>query len=319
MICLFVVGEPAIPLLLLKKFPLLGMSVTLQQHEDLVAASINGDLETVIRLTARPDIDVNFNRGGTTSALHCGCKLGHLAIVQHLLNHPRIDPNVLLTDLVTPFYIACLAGHDAVVDLLLANPGVDPRKRNISGNSPFLAACQSGHLNIVLRMLADPRIDINRPSNGGRSPFFEAVYEGRLEVVKALLCDPRVNINQTMEANATPLYVAAQHGRLEIAQRILASDRKIDTKTRCTIQDPDGRSNTAAEWGRRIGTFPRYQWMDDAVYNQGKVVGPVVSDLIDAFEDDPEGIRYSLRRLPNLRGTVKTLHLLRVRPSSMVF
>ena len=61
-----------------------------EKEDELIRASITGNIDDVNRLLAVPDINVNLDDKYGRNALIWASKIGHIDIVNSLLAHPRI-------------------------------------------------------------------------------------------------------------------------------------------------------------------------------------------------------------------------------------
>lgn len=222
---------------------------------------------------------------------------GNLQIVEELGEDPAVNVNWRDEDKGrTPFFRACAFGHLPVVTYLLGHPRVDPNLANLNEATPLLIACQEGHLAVVSLLLGDPRVDPNKFRSDGATPFFKACGSGHQAVVSLLLSDPRVDPNRTEDDNSTPLWFASQEGQLPVVQVILASGREIDTESRSAHN-----GTTAAEHARRQPSVGLQEDETEADVQRRKTNGPLIADLIDAYDGDPAGVRRRLRCLPGIR------------------
>ena len=143
-------------------------------------------------------------------------------------------------------------------------------------------------------LLADPRVRVNQPDHEGATPCFMSSHKGHFEVVKLLVADHRIDVNQPDSDSCTPLWMATQEGRLDVAQIILASGREIDTSLVSTFNNRNAVQQGRRQVSRGLG------WADSE-FQRKKTGGPLISNLIEEFEKDPEGMRWQLRRLPPIR------------------
>jgi len=134
----------------------------------------------------------------------------------------------------------------------------------------LFAAAFVGNANVVVLLLGDPRVDPNICTIHGSSPFYIAASQGRVEVVKVMLRDLRVNINLANVENITPLWGACLQNSITVVRWILASSRELDTKTR-------------AQKDSVVTEVLQAQRLRHA-------------ELLDAFEENPEEVRASLRQ-----------------------
>ena len=182
-----------------------------------------------------------------------------------------------------------------MVSLLLTDPRVDPNITRKTRISPFFSSCGEGHQEVVALLLADPRIDVTATMEDGVTPFNVACFSGHYEVVSLLLTDPRIDPNVPDNTNDTPLLVTAQNGHLSVVQRLLASGWEIDTNAKSAINN-----RTAVEQAKWAATQPKWSILrDDPLVRQ--VNCPLIIQLIEEYNHDPQRTRTRLRALPELR------------------
>jgi hypothetical protein len=152
------------------------------KQETFGYAAANGDLETVKRLAADPDVHPDGNFG---EPLRWASSNGYRAIVDFLLQDPRVypsSPSIL--------NVAITSGHTDVVSLLLLDPRIDP---TWDQNHALWTAVYNGHIEIVRLLLADPRINPTVQSPTRIPILSEAVELGQDQIVDILLRDGRVD------------------------------------------------------------------------------------------------------------------------------
>ena len=236
--------------------------------------------------------------------LWIACSEGDLSLVQTLTMDSTVNVNWSDSEHSrTSFYRACGHGHASVVQFLLQDHRVDVNQTTSSQVTPFYIACQEGQKDVVALLLRDWRVDVNMSNRMGATPFFMAAQEGHSEVVVQLLADDRVCINDAKNDGCTPLWFAAQEGRLLVAQLMLASGREIDTQTRSIEGNEAWNNKTAAEHARWQGVRTQFTNEPAEDYVRMKVNGPLIADILDAFNLDPLAVRQQLRELPEIRET----------------
>jgi ankyrin repeat protein len=237
------------------------------------------------------------------SLLHVACQYGNQDVVQVLLKDQAVDVNQPLQDSnLTPLFLACRHGHKQTVTLLLQNDRIDVNKPMKSGATPLYTACQNNLTEIVALLLKNDHVDVNESTNSGSTPFQIACESGHVAVVALLLADPRVDTNRPKNDGCTPLWFAAQNGHLTVAQHILASGRAIDTEKRSQESNASWSNKTASEAGRRQPLVSRYSDEKDESYQRRITNGPIIADLIDAYEQDPPTVREQLRLQLGFKG-----------------
>jgi len=162
-------------------------------------------------------------------------------------------------------------------------------------DSPLHIVCRLGRLDIVKELLLLPDLDLNRGNRGRATPFSLACQEGHCEIVLWLLADPRTDLNIADLDDCVPLWFATQNGHLPVVQHLLASGRPVRTQVRSSFNNsvPAQQGRATCLVGKTAET--------EAQFQRRITSGPVISDLLDEFEEDPEGVRLRLRRLPGIR------------------
>ena len=269
----------------------------MSKEKQLWLAATDGELALAREILLDQSVDVNWvGEEKLDTPLHRACRFGRVEVARELLAHRNIDVNKGNRGRASPFSLACQEGHLAVAELMLVDPRVEVNGADKDGAPPFYFSCQNGHTAVVELLLADPRLDVNRALNDSLTSFAIACELGFVDVVALLLDDPRVDVNRPQKDVIGPLWFAAQNGHLEVARLLLASDRQVDTLKRSTWN-----RRTAAEQGRAVGLRNKGANDTEEVHHRKKTYGPVIADMIDAFDLDPAGERERLRRVPRTR------------------
>jgi len=242
-----------------------------KSHKLWLACS-SGDLDLVILLAEDPEVDMNWTHpdGSEETPLHRACLFNHMKVVKFLLGHPEVNVNAQALELETPLILACMSKHSEMVALFIRHP----------------------------------KLLINLPKLNGCTAFNEACCYGKWRAVALLLTDPRLDINESTDDQCTPLWFASQEGHLTIVRLILASGRYVNTQTR--VQSPreyvDGWHNTTPSEVARLQS-QRAQHESETLdeFNNCVQNGPLIADLLDAYNADPTATRQQLRELPDLR------------------
>jgi len=256
----------------------------------------------VKRFVYEPAVNVNWgdpqhNRTGFYRACSHGC----VSVVKFLLNHPLIDITKQQSQGFTAFAIACQNNYPEVVSLLLKDPRINVNKATNDGYTAFPIACLNGNPEVVSLLLADPRIDVNESDKLLYTSFHFACQNGHKEVVSLLLADLRVDVVKPNTNQCSPLWKASQNGYLPVVQLILASEREVDTKTKSIAGPAPWNNKTAAEQARSQGTRVRPVGESGEVFYRKTKNGPLIADLLDSFNADPETTRQQLREVPGIR------------------
>jgi len=216
-----------------------------------------------------------------------------------LQNSPEVDVNWVGPEMGdSAFHRACRFGHLGVVKLLLGWQETNLNLGNAGGGTAFNVACQEGHTRVVSLLLGDPRVDIAKMATRGCTPLYVACDLGETEVAAMLLDYPDIiHLNQGQLDNSTPLWIASQNGHLPIVRLLLASHVDVDTAVKSKFN-----SKTAAQHARnqpRVVKSPRES--DESVILR-QTNGPLIADLIDAYEANSVAVREQARRTPGTRG-----------------
>jgi ankyrin repeat protein len=198
------------------------------KHELFNRAAAHGDLATVDRLLADPEVDPNnLNFYAIEYAVHGG----HTAVVRRLLADPRMYDhmhvsrvgamrrsltwNMTHDEIVrglmsTHLYDAAHGGHVDLVKFLLKDRRVDPSLRErddsaMAADVPLTAAAQEGHAPVVRLLLKDARVD---PGLDNNKALWAACRGDHVKIVDMLLNDTRVDpsaggTNKPIESAAT--------------------------------------------------------------------------------------------------------------------
>ena len=185
----------------------------LQQNEELVRASVAGQVERVASLLCQYGIDPNSGMAdkGTDyrrtdglstdkrTALWAASSRGHVQVVELLLSQSSVDVNKGTSDNErTALWTACYYGHERVVAALLAHPDIDVNKSTTHhGVTPLWAAACEGHTAIVGMLLRHAGIDVSRGALGlhGVSALVAASQRGHSDVVRVLRAHPEIVVN----------------------------------------------------------------------------------------------------------------------------
>jgi len=291
----------------------------------LLQCIVSGHPDAVTLLLQAPGIDVNLGK-----PLVHACRLGHVAVVSILLGDPRIDPLVVNDGGNSPLHEAAGNGHDDVmvvmlqdqridvnavdamvgsalhhacmdgfeegVRLLLDDPRTEVNLRGPFDFTPLMVAAVGDHEGVVKMLLADSRVNPDAPTVGDVATLITCCQNGQANMVRLLLDHPRVDINNHANSlNYTPLKGAACSGRLFVTQMLLAESKLVDTTV---VSNPGAfhwQGMAASEAARSHLTAPttiKSPKPEDCV---------AIAELIDAYQTDPEGTRFTLWTLPGIR------------------
>ena len=100
------------------------------QVPPLVEAAEEGDIQSVVQLSSRPDANIDVRDADGNTALHAAAKAGHVEVCELLL-HNRAHVNARNKDGYTPVFGPVFYGHVDVVKLLLREGKADPNLANL--------------------------------------------------------------------------------------------------------------------------------------------------------------------------------------------
>jgi ankyrin repeat protein len=136
---------------------------------------------------------------------------------------------------------------------------------------PVLAyASEKGYEEMVRLLLSHPDIDVNARKNN--TAFMLAFHEKHTQCAKLLLEDPRTDLLITDNENCTPLNRLLMGGSLELLEVWIASGREM----------------------RMDEMFDYYSYHPR--YLQLKEDQPLIVQLLEDFNRDPEGVRHRVRK-----------------------
>jgi hypothetical protein len=176
------------------------------QH--LIKAAVNGDLDSLKKELANPQIDLNhgWKTDGTGwTALMYAARTGHADCARALLADSRIDPN---------------RGWNA----------------DGSGWTALMCAANNGHADCVRALLTHSKIDPNRGRNAdgnGMTALIDAATNGHVDCVKALVEDKRTDPTRSLDRNDSGLTareLARRYGRTACEVQLANAERQWSMK-----------------------------------------------------------------------------------------
>jgi ankyrin repeat protein len=215
------------------------------KHEALGRAAVYGDLDTVKKYIADPDLrDWDLNE-----SLRFACATGHTEIVKYIIADYRIT-EISFVD----FILACENGHADVVSTLLDHGSVNLKDFQ---DSYLNEAIRKGKANVVHRLITHPlwvkpyirdgckmddnsiqiaarlghysivhlfiKYGIGDPSTNNNSLLCGAAYDNNNEIVQLLLNDNRVDAS--VRGSNIPIEYAAEHRNLSMICALIADPR----------------------------------------------------------------------------------------------
>jgi len=119
--------------------------------------------------------------------LHWACKLGYVDIVTVLLGHPDIDVNKQTDGDTTALFFASIYGHDAVVALLLSRSDIDVNKDDQDNCTAFDVTCYHDKMSCLQLLLQDPRLIIDTKHRDDESLLHYLVYNHKIDIIKWII------------------------------------------------------------------------------------------------------------------------------------
>lgn len=177
--------------------------------------------EVVKLLLTHPETLVNMGRStdGAT-ALHQASKSGQSEIVELLIKHPKLDVNAaLITNGATALFIASQLGYEEVVRSLLSHPQIDFNKGTLNRQTPLMTGSMYGNSNVVKLLLATVSIDVNYATIDGKTALFYAVSKKEPETLELILRCPKTNTNLVDEEYKTALARAKESNLTELVNK----------------------------------------------------------------------------------------------------
>ncbi|XP_067653971.1 fibronectin type 3 and ankyrin repeat domains protein 1-like [Haliotis asinina] len=181
---------------------------------DLYYASRRGDLETVKRILAEGDVDINYRRGSWTPLMVAAYN-GHRDVVEFLVDR-EADMSLVNSDGSNVLHLACRRGRLETVKLILPLNVVNINSRGGDSMTPVMEAARWGRRN-VLEFLVGKGADVSLVDRGGNSVLHIACRRGRLETVKLILDLDVVDIKVRNNYGWTAADMARAYGH----QRVL--------------------------------------------------------------------------------------------------
>ncbi len=201
----------------------------------------DAEIDLVVRLLQRPEVDVNARGEGNMTPLHHAAVNGNLEMIQLFLRHPRIIVNFHDMYRSTPLFAAAEKGMAAAAQLLLEK-GADIHavssklsqtfsSKWMYRNTPLYCAAERGHKDMVELLLKQPGIqsEIAPTNKNWLTPLHAAASRGHNAVVKLLLGVPEVRASlidatKLSVKSTTALHLACKHGHPETAASLLSCE-----------------------------------------------------------------------------------------------
>lgn len=190
-----------------------GSVVPLEESFPLVAAAEAGDVDRVMQLLARGEVDVNLADAEGWTALIAASSEGHADVVTAILGADGdgtvgpVDVDACNLERETALMRAALIGDARIVHALLrAHADVNLQTRH--GKSALIIAASTGRLEVVQLLLHAPLLEITQCDADGKTALMHAVSEGHTSIASALrvrareLTQAKVRTARAMTARA---------------------------------------------------------------------------------------------------------------------
>ena len=235
-----------------------------EDEEELIMASIRGDVEVARQLLSSGLVNVNCLKGDPTSEtrvssmdgvgatpLHWAGQNGHTELAMLLLDRGA-NPETKCSWGQTPLHKSAEFGHTDLVKLLLGR-GADPNGMDKWEQTPLHLAANSGH-NSVAKLLIEKGADLEAKDVKGRTPLYRVmVYYTDTGLIKLLLdkgADPNKGAEGPYSSSPTPLHFAAKFGDREVVELLMERGARPNGK--------DHNGKTPLHWAAIHGMPTEY-------------------------------------------------------------
>ena len=156
------------------------MSDSQEVSNELLAASVAGDDETITRLLQQGASVLSEDENGDTG-LHVSCEKGHEKIVRIFLDHESAHKLTLNNELLA----ASVAGDGEAVTRLLEK-GASVLYEDVFGDKGLHLSAKHGHDDIV-KLFLDHETDVNILGASDMTPLMNAAQQGHLVTTRPLI------------------------------------------------------------------------------------------------------------------------------------
>jgi ankyrin repeat protein len=208
---------------------------------ELFHAVEKNNINEVIKLLNREDIDINLKDNVGWTVLMFVSKNGNIDIVKLLCNFDQrskftgqsgfqpdcsllkrkdIDINLQTTyDGWTALMYASIHGNIDIAGLLLKKENIDINIKNKRGWTALMyAASIHGKIDIARLLLEKEKIDINIQNNNGDTALMFASYNNNIDIIKLLLEKENIDINIQDNNGRTVLIIASFTKNIDIVK-----------------------------------------------------------------------------------------------------
>jgi ankyrin repeat protein len=163
-------------------------------------ACSNGDLNEVILLANKDNLEKEEEGEYGMRPIHIACKKGHYDIVKFLMDKVNMEAETEYG--FRPIHFVTQFGHTRIFNLLMNS--VDLKARDKYGQTPLHNACRSGMIRMV-ELLITKNVDLEAEDISFKKPIHNACKYDNTEIVKLLIdgfisdriyaTPPRINLN----------------------------------------------------------------------------------------------------------------------------
>ena len=159
--------------------------------------------------------------------LYYAVRIGHRALVEHVLSKRPHDVNAKGGRYVTPLHAAFYKRDVEVMWLLLEN-GADVNIRGQWDRTPLHCTSIEGFPDVA-RWLLRCGVDVNAQQDSQWTPLHLAAFNGHLEVAEILL-EHNAEVNARDDKGRVPLYDATRRGHLELVRLLLKHGGNVNAR-----------------------------------------------------------------------------------------
>lgn len=151
----------------------------------LMAATVEGNVESAIVLASHPGNDINNINNFNQTVLSIAASKGNLVLVDHFLSHRHIEVNIP-EGFRTPLFMAVINGHIEVVKRLVSSGKAEIEVYDERCFSPTILAARHGNI-AILDYLISCGGSLKTWTINGWTAMFYAVHYGHYDLVRHVL------------------------------------------------------------------------------------------------------------------------------------